>query len=204
MTNLEFIKQLELALSVPTVYGTGAFGAPTGYKNNTDRYYENTKKNIGDKAADRIKNAKDGTFIFDCIGLGKGVVWNWCFNGNIEDAQHARYGLAEYKYDGIPDFSIKSMHKYCDWTDSKCLDPNEIEIGEWLRTSDNTHVAYYIGNGEIIECNSKDGKVVQNLLVAREWNGHGKLNYIEYKTEPFSIGQIICPHCGCNINIYSK
>ena len=200
MNNKEFVEKLFQALESPTIYGTGAFGAPTGYSNNTERYYENTKKNIGQKYADRIKAAPAGTFIFDCIGLGKGIVWHWSAN------PQAKYGGAIYKADDIPDFSIKSLHKYCEWTESDCLDPNEIEPGEWLRTSDNKHVAYYVGDGTIIESTTRgEGKVVRSLLGTREWNGHGKLNYIEYIPESFTIiGEITCPHCGTKIDLFTK
>ena len=200
MTNIEFIENLYKALANPNVYGTGAFGAPTGYKNNTERYYENTLKTKGKTVAEKIKNAPAGTFIWDCIGLGRGCGgWGWNADKN------ARYGGSVY-CNGFPDFTIKSLHKYCDWTESKCLDPNEIEPGEWLRTANNDHVAYYVGDGKIINATSRVYGICEDLLGSWEWNGHGKFNYIDYipREQYFKIGMLVCPHCGSPIQLLSK
>lgn len=198
MTNIEFLEKLELAHSKPNLYATGAFGAPTGVYNNNDRYYENTYKNVGKKYADKIIKAPDGTFLFDCIGLGKGIVYSWSANPEM------RYGGAIYKYNDIPDFSIKSLPKYCEWVECDCVDYSRIQPGEWLRTTDNTHVAYYLGDGWIMEMTTSGDGVIRIVPIStRKWNGHGKLNYIEYVSKSKPIGELTCPYCGKTIKLFA-
>ena len=174
MTVKQFLAGLQLALDSPSQYATGAFGAPTGVKNNTERYANNSSA----KVAKKIRACPDGTFMFDCNHLGLAQLWGWCADPTKV------YGGANYKANGVPDISVKSIHKYCDdWKDDGC--PADAMLpGEWMRTKDNTHIGYYIGNGEVIECTQKwDCKVQRTKLTDREWRGHGRFIYIDYGSE---------------------
>lgn len=179
----DFLHYLTLALFSPTQYATGAFGAPTGYKNNTERYASNSSAAV----AKKIRACPDGTFMFDCNHLGLGILWQWSANPD------ARYGGAVYKYDDIPDISVKNIHKYCDdWKDDGCPESALIP-GEWLRTEENDHVGYYVGEGYVIECTQKwQCKVQKTNLKDRKWLGHGKCIYIQYP----EAKDIVCPCCG--------
>lgn len=173
MTNFEFVEKLKWINTLPTLYGTGAFGAVVGLYNNRERYAKNSSK----KTAEKIMKADDDTFLFDCINYGKSVLWD--FSGDFSK----RYGGAVYKSNGVPDFGVKNFHKYCtEFTEDHCYFPEKIEIGEWLRTGDMSHIAYYIGNNQIIECTQQgEGKTRIESLDSRYWDGHGKLQYITYR-----------------------
>lgn len=198
MTNKEFLDKAFLAFNSKTLYATGAFGAPVGVKNNRERYVKNTKKKFPDQAK-RIETADDDCFLFDCVGLVKGILWQWSADPT------ALYGGSVYKYDGIPDFSIKSIEKYCSqWTDSDCSDP--IDLGEVLVTEDSSHVAIYCGSGKVIEATIRGtGNVQINSVSTRKWRGHGKLQWIEFlKDQYYDAGWMKCPYCLCEFKLYVK
>ena len=204
MNNREFIDILYKALNSPTQYATGAFGAPTGVKNNTERYASNS----ADWIAKKIRACPDGTFMFDCIGLAfKAPLWGWSADPTM------RYGGAEYKKDGIPDVNLKNIEKYCDyWSTDECRMESLIVPGEILRTPEKNHVGVYVGNGNVIEATSSgDCKVRMIPLHFRDWEGHGTIKYIDYmydsyqpKKEYKKIGSIVCPHCGVPFEIYGE
>lgn len=188
MRNSEFILKLSKLASTPTCYATGAFGASVGMYNNRDRYSSNTSNKAVKQA---IKDAPDGTFLFDCIGLGKALLWDFSFDPDM------RYGGAVYKAHDIPDFSIKSLDKYGEFSTNM----DYILIGEWLRSKNKDHVGYYIGEGMYIDISqsNKDYRVtIHRSINDREWDGHCKMQWIEY-ADPFAILQ--CPHCGKDIKI---
>ena len=179
----DFLHYLTLALFSPSQYATGAFGAPTGYKNNSERYAANSSASV----AKKILACPPNTFMFDCIGLGKGILWGWRAKGDT------RYGGAVYKSNDVPDISVKNIHKYCDdWNDDGCPE-SALTPGEWLRTAENDHVGYYVGDGYVIECTQKwQCKVQKTTLKDRDWLGHGKSVFIEYPV----VKEIVCPCCG--------
>lgn len=188
MTNYEFLEKLKLAVNSKTLYVKGAFGAPAGYGNNKTRYSNNYDYN---KQADRKKKiltASNDTFFFDCVCLGKGILWGW--NANV----NAVYGGASYLSNGVPDFGCSSVEKYCTTYSHDMTD--NIEIGEWLYCDG--HTAYYAGNGLIIESspNLNDG-VHYNNLANRKFDGHGKIKFLDYTTPVPPVHKTItCPCCG--------
>lgn len=189
MKQSEFIAMLNKALSENTTYATGAFGASIGnFPSQLERYVKNTPE-----LADTIKYraAKPPCFAFDCVGLVKGILWDWCAD------ETKVYGGATYKSNGVLDYSTDTLINKC--TDVS-TDFTKIEVGELLWLSG--HVGVYIGNGYAIECTSAwDAKVqktvVTNIMKAgngyrgRKWTKHGKLPWVEYETP-----QIVCPCCG--------
>ena len=182
MTNLEFVEKLKnIADNMKTLYVMGGFGAPAGYGNNRNRYINNYSYNKQTNRTTMIKNCSNDTFFFDCICLGKGVLWG--FNGDVNKV----YGGAVYKANGVPDFGADSLISHCT---SSSTDFSNIEIGEWLWMKG--HAGYYVGNGMVIECTPAWKNCVQyTKLSDRKWLKHGKIKYLEYVKEECDMG---CPY----------
>lgn len=181
MTDEKFLEMVQVALSVPTLYVNGCFGAPmTDY--NKKRYMNNTAFNKAPSRQKLIKAATPDTFGFDCICLIKAILWDWIANA------HAVYGGAKYEANGIPDFTTEQMLDYCTEVST---DFSNIVPGEVLHIPG--HAGIYIGNGLAAECTYrwKDGvqiTAVANMgnkdgYNARTWNEHGKLQWIEYASK---------------------
>lgn len=175
MTNLQFVEKLKLAATSKTLYVKGGFGAVAGYGDNRSRYINAYAYNA--KRADQINAASNDTFFFDCVCLGKGILWGW--NANTSK----RYGGAIYESKDVPDFTVTSVPKHCSSFSEKMTD--DIAVGEWLIERDASgtidHVGYYIGNGEVIEATPRWSNGVQfTTLAMREWCGHGKIKYLDY------------------------
>lgn len=197
MTNTEFVAKLKLAASVETLYVMGGFGAPAGYGRNRTRYCTNNKYNKNATRTKMIKECSDNTFFFDCVCLGKGILWGW-------DAKTDRvYGGAKYTSNGVPDFGAGSAMKHCTDVSS---DFSKLTVGEWLYMPG--HVGYYVGDGYVIESSPKwKNKVQYTKLTDRKWETHGKLKYIKYeepKPETNDPGAVTCPKCGHSFTPASK
>lgn len=194
----EFISTLQLAIDNPNIYATGAFGAPTGYKNNTDRYSTNTYNKGYKDIAKAILRAPDGVFMFDCIGLIRAGVWHFAADKN------ARYGGSIYEDNDFPACAIRRVNEYChDWDADNLRYPVK---GELLRNGDMNHVGVFWGHGQILECTSAVAGIRIRDYKPEDWTGgHGKLNCVDYGAEEIKqIGEIWCPHCGESIPLYSK
>lgn len=172
MTNLEFVEKIKKFQYYNTQYATGAFGAICGLSNNRERYAKNSKP----ATAAKIMKAPADAILADCICCGKGILWGFDFELT------KKFGGAQYGSNGVPDFSIKAMHKHCSiYTPDGCKNPDAIELGEWLRTSEIDHVSYYVGDGMIGEFTQKgDCKFRIMPLDSRKWEGHGKILYLNY------------------------
>lgn len=185
MTNKKFVEMLKLAADVKTLYVLGGFGSPAGYGNNRTRFTNNYPYNRQPDRAKMIANASDNTFFFDCVCLGKAILWGWC--------AHTRkvYGGAVYQSNGVPDFGSETAMNYC--TDVS-TDFSNLTAGEWLYMTG--HIGYYIGGGQVIECTPMwKNKVQYTKLSDRAWQKHGKLKYIEYVKEDSEM-KVTCPKCG--------
>lgn len=188
MTNVDFVEMLKKAAECSTLYVKGGFGAPLGYKNNRDRYINFNSYNKG--RSEMIKNASDDTFAFDCVCLGKGILWGW------DGSTHSIYGGAVYERNGIPDFAYTDVPELCnDYT----TDFAHLVPGEWLYMPG--HIGYYIGDGLVIESTPKWKNGVQvTKLEGRGWTGHGKIKFLDYI--PYSsASSICCPCCGAPLRI---
>lgn len=186
MKSADFVNKLiEIAGQYKTIYILGCFGAPMNAKNKK-RYSNNNAYNKG--RASMINAASSDTFGFDCVGLIKGVLWNWC--GDVSKT----YGGATYKSNGVPDVGANSMIKLCSdvSTDFKNIVPGE---AVWL----DGHIGVYVGDGFVVECTPKWQNKVQITACGnirkkagfntRTWTKHGKLPWIEYNVR-------VCPTCG--------
>ena len=189
MNNIEFSEKAKaVAEKYKTLYIMGCFGAVMN-ATNKKRYTNNYAYNKKPKVKESILNASSDTFGFDCVGLIKGIIWGW--NGNTK----AIYGGATYPTKKMieegycPDFGTEEMLNYCSYVTS---DFSNIEKGEVLYMKG--HVGIYIGDGLAVESTPSWQNKVQITAVGnigkkvgyntRKWLKHGKLKYIEYKSEP--------------------
>lgn len=185
----DFISKLNKALNSNTVYATGGFGASIGnYPSQLDRCYKNTLNKCGKTYAEKVKTAAKTKpcFAFDCVGLIKGILWGW--DAKSDDI----YGGANYESNGVPDAGAGSsgLISYCK---DVSTDFSNIIAGEmlWL----DGHVGVYVGDGMAIECTTGwDDKVqkvecwnVKKTGKGRKWTKHGKLPWIEYDSQKYSV-----------------
>lgn len=191
----KFIEQLNKALNVNTVYGSGGFGASIGnYPNQLKRYYNNTLDRCGQKYADKVLDAGKNppAWCFDCCGLIKGVLWGW------DAVPNSTYGGAVYKSNDVPDSGADSMITVCTdvSTDFSNIIPGDLL---WI----DGHVGVYVGDGYAVECTTAWADKVQKTVVTnikspdptkygRKWTKHGRMPWVEYD----QVLEIVCPCCG--------
>lgn len=173
----EFIDKLKDVEKHKTIYSLGTFGWVC-----TPANIERTKKGQAfNRTPAQLKvyeKADRNTFMFDCVGLVKGVLWGWY--GDVNRV----YGGAGYGVNGVVDTDAKKMLNYC--TDVSTTFGN-IVAGEYLWMDG--HCGVYVGDGLVIECTPKwDGGVQYSYLAnigclqgkSRVWTKHGKLKWIDY------------------------
>jgi len=175
-TSNEFINRLKDVEKHKTIYSMGTFGWIC-----TPANINRTKKNPYNTTPSQIvvyENVSRETFMFDCIGLVKGVLWGWYGDTNRV------YGGAGYQVNGVPDTDAKKMLNYCTDVSS---DFSTIIAGEFLWIDG--HCGVYVGDGLVIECTPKwEGGVQYSYLAnigctqgkSRKWTKHGKLQWINY------------------------
>lgn len=177
MTVEEFIKKLRQALNSKTLYVLGGWGAPLTDANKK-RFINKNAYNKRRKSM--IEKASSDTFAFDCVNVGKAILWGW--TGDKKKTN----GGAVYGSNGCPDTNADGMFKnYCY---DQTSDFSHIEVGECLWMSG--HFGYYIGNGLAIECTPKWANGVQITAVGnigrvdgyhtRTWSQHGKWRLLDY------------------------
>lgn len=210
----EFIKRARLAERERSCYVTGCFGAPLNYPGALDRWiaeWPNNQKHEAFIREQAAKAAADGVPVFgwDCVNLIKGILWGWDAEANKE------YGGVKYSSNGVPDCTV--YYLFNDHCTDRTSDFTEILPGEMLYYGNGSHCGIYIGGGYAIEATgSWERKVVisfvanltdrypegMNYEKRREWQAHGRLEYIDY-TEGSTMkinGEIICPCCGRTLN----
>lgn len=181
MTNLELKnKLLDIVNNYKTIYGMGTWGWIV-----TQSAIDRKKKESSWWTSSRVKTISKvigkNYFMFDCVGLIKGILWGWNGSDKI-------YGGAGYNCNGVPDVNTEGMLAKC-----KNVSTNfsNVEVGEYLWMSG--HCAVYIGDGLCVECTPIWKNGVQITAVAnigkksgynsRTWTKHGKLPYITYEKE---------------------
>ena len=159
--NYEYLELLQdIRKNYRTVYGWGAFGAWSDYKNNRSRY--------------NVPNAPKDSYIFDCSGFAyKAIPWGWC-------GKQTCYGGATYKK--IPELETNNILQIC-FDVSTNFD--NVQVSEVLYMPG--HVGIYAGDGNVIECTTagSGGVIMSTLANAKRlhgynWQSHGKLAFIEY------------------------
>ena len=191
----KLLEQLNKALTVNTVYASGAFGASIGnFPNQLKRYYDNTLSKCGKTYAEKVLTAAEDppAWCFDCCGLIKGILWGW------DAVPGSTYGGALYKSNNVPDSSANSMITVCSdvSTDFSGIIPGELL---WI----DGHVGVYVGDGYAIESSTAWLDKVQKTVVlnikkvgsgehGRKWTKHGRMPWVEYE----KTLEIVCPCCG--------
>lgn len=165
-----FIKKLKYIATLPTIYYSGG-GKWSSW------------------------NGK--AWLFDCVVSVKSVLWGWC-----EDKK-AAHGGAKYKSNGVPDFTCNGALKYC--TDVSTNFSN-LTPGEYLcmKGTQYNHTGIYLGDGKVFEVTTawgvngatisdidKNGKRSRKGKQSLRWTYHGKLNYIDYSTQPQPIDETV-------------
>lgn len=121
-------------------------------------------------------------FLFDCVGLIKGILWGW--NGDLSKT----YGGAGYACNGVPDIGADTMIARCHdvSTDFSAIVPGE---AVWMTG----HIGIYVGGGVVVEstpkwnwgvqestCLNVAGKQLPDTVGSRTWTKHGKLPWVDY------------------------
>lgn len=183
MTAAEFIaKAKDIAENHKTTYMLGPWGWPTT-KKMIDRACTSEANGAKNKTWLSYANAiKDKGFIFDCVGLIKGILWGW--SADLSKS----YGGAGYAINGVPDIGADAMISKCSGvsTDFSNIVPGEVV---WLTG----HIGIYIGGGVVVESTPRWKWGVQKSTIlnvsksqvsgtvgTRTWTKHGKLPYVSY------------------------
>ena len=182
MTSKEFVaKAIDIANNYKTLYVMGCFGAALNDKGKA-RYTRNHSYNKRFDRTEKIKDASNDTFGFDCVGLIKGILWGW--SGNL--SPYVNYGGAAYKTNGVPDIGANKMIAVCRDVSEQFVN---LVPGEVVWTTG--HIGIYIGDGLVVECTPSWKDKVQITAVrnigkkagyaSRTWLKHGKLPYVDYE-----------------------
>lgn len=178
-------KARHIAENCKTCYMLGPWGWPTTQAmiNRACADPTNGKKNTGWKSyATAIQNKG---FIFDCVGLIKGILWGWS-----EDLSKS-YGGAGYACNGVPDYGADTMIKKCT---NVSTDFSTIKAGEAVWMSG--HIGIYIGGGVVVEatpkwkngvqkstCGNVQTSLISGTVGSRKWTKHGQLPWVDYGAE---------------------
>lgn len=168
---------VDVACNYKTLYVSGCWGAPMTAANK-QRWQKEQSYNRRADRKEKILQATEDTFGFDCVNLIKGLLWGWS-----GDKNH-KYGGAGYSTNGVSDINEELMFNACTEVSE---DFSDIEVGEavWMPG----HIGIYVGGGLAVECTPiwKDGVQItacnckKEGFNTRNWVKHGKLPYVTYE-----------------------
>lgn len=128
---------------------------------------------------------RDEGFLFDCVGLIKGILWGW--SGDLSRT----YGGAGYACNGVPDYDAGQMIAHCEGVSGVF---GGIETGEVVYMPG--HIGIYVGGGVVAEstprwkwgvqlstCANVNGRQITGTVGSRAWTKHGKLPWVDYETK---------------------
>ncbi len=187
MTTQAFCDKLaDIANNRKTAYMLGPWGWPATAKMIQRATTQGSNAKTNRQWLPQANAIKDKGFLFDCVGLIKGVLWGW--DGDLSRT----YGGAGYACNGVPDYDAKKMIDCCRdvSTDFSNIVPAE---AVWM----DGHIGVYVGSGVVVEATPKwRGGVQRSTLAntagtktrpgtagARTWTKHGKLPWVDYAAQ---------------------
>ena len=187
MTSAEFCaKALDIADNYKTAYMLGPWGWPANDVMIARATTQGSNARTNRQWLPQAGAIKDKGFLFDCVGLIKGILWGW--KGDMSRA----YGGAGYACSGVPDYDAKKMIDCCREVSA---DFSVIVPGEavWM----DGHIGVYVGGGVVVEATPKwQGGVQRSALSntagaqklpgtagSRRWTKHGKLPWVDYTAQ---------------------
>ena len=175
-------KALDIARNYKTSYMLGPWGWPANDKMITRATTNGSSAEKNKKWLSYANAIKGKGFLFDCVGLIKGILWGWC--GDLSKA----YGGAGYACNGVPDYGADAMIAKCRdvSTDFSAIVPGE---AVWM----SGHIGIYVGGGVVVEstpkwnwgvqettCLNVAGEQLSRTVGGRTWTKHGKLPWVDY------------------------
>lgn len=186
MTSAAFCAKLvEIASNYKTAYMLGPWGWPATDKMITRATTQGSNAKTNRQWLPQANAIKDKGFLFDCVGLLKGILWGW--NGDTSRT----YGGAGYACNGVPDYDAKKMIDCCREvsTDFSTIMPGE---AVWM----DGHIGGYVGGGVVVEATPKwkggvqrstlanvSAKLIAGTAGSRRWTKHGKLPWVDYAAQ---------------------
>ena len=168
-----------------TAYMLGPWGWPASDKMIARATTQGSSAKTNRQWLARANAIKGVGFLFDCVGLIKGILWGW--KGDLSRT----YGGAGYACNGVPDYDAKKMIDACREvsTDVSGIVPGE---AVWM----DGHIGVYVGGGVVVEstpkwkggvqystCANVSQKLVPGTAGSRTWTKHGKLPWVDYAAE---------------------
>ncbi len=125
------------------------------------------------------KHIEEGRVAADCIGLMKSYAWDK--DGDI-DTVGGKYGSNEH-----PDKSTKQALADCTVKGDISTIPEIPGLTVW--TKEATHIAVYIGGGEVIELKGFSDDCQRNRLANRTFTTWGLYPYVDYTPEQIALAK---------------
>ena len=175
-------KLKDIADNCKTAYMLGPWGWPATDKMIQRATTQGSNAKINRQWLSQANAIKDKGFLFDCVGLIKGILWGW--SGDMGRT----YGGAGYACNGVPDYDAKKMIDACR---DVSTDFSAIVDGEavWM----DGHIGVYVGGGVVVEatpkwrggvqwstCANVSPALVPGTAGSRTWTKHGKLPWVDY------------------------
>ena len=179
-------KAVDIADNYKTAYMLGPWGWPATSKMIQRATTQGSNAKTNRQWLPQANAIKDKGFLFDCVGLIKGILWGW--DGDLSRT----YGGAGYACNGVPDYDAKKMIDNCREvsTDFSTIVPAE---AVWM----DGHIGVYVGEGIVVEAtpkwrggvqrstlaNTAGSKTLPGTAGARTWTKHGKLPWVDYTAQ---------------------
>ncbi len=179
-------KLMDIAGNYKTAYMLGPWGWPATAKMIQRATTQGSNAKTNRQWLPQANAIKDKGFLFDCVGLIKGILWGW--DGDLSRT----YGGAGYACNGVPDYDAKKMIDSCREVsaDFSTIVPAE---AVWM----DGHIGVYVGEGLVVEAtpkwrggvqwstlaNTAGSKALPGTAGARTWTKHGKLPWVDYAAQ---------------------
>lgn len=166
---------IRTAVNIANNYQTLYVRSGIGYRLNTSgksRAMQNAYNRKPERMS-KIMAASSDTWVFDCNGLVKSILWGW------KGDSSKTYGGAVYCSNDVPDVNANTMITKC-YNVSNNM--NTVERGDLLWKPG--HIGIAINSEQAVECTPiwEDGVQITRIA-GRGWQKHGKSNFILYTYE---------------------